>query len=97
MYYTKKVRVYDVNGYMVCVKEDGSEQELNRYLEEVPEELIKNRDYIGESYVVLTKVEAEGFTVKELQHMKINKLFNTDTMAELFKMAIVEDMYTAMM
>lgn len=78
MLYVQRVEIYDVNGYTVCAKDVES---LEVYLSDLPKGYIKNKDYDKESYVILTELEYLNFSCKELQHMKINRLFTTEESA----------------
>lgn len=74
-----RVELYDVNGYKVCATE---RKELEKYLMDVPSEMIQNIDYEGKVYVNALGREFQKEGCKELQHMKINKLFLTEEEAQ---------------
>lgn len=78
----KRVKVYDVNGYKVCAE---SEKELEKYLSDVPSNLIGNKDYIGDKFVLAIGKEFKKDKCKELEHMKINKLFETVEEVDVMK------------
>jgi len=71
----EKVKVYDVRGFLVCAKE---EEDLELYLSDVPKEMIENQDYLGEKYVLAMGNEFTKDMCKELRHMKVNRLFDTE-------------------
>lgn len=87
MYLIEKVELYNVNGYTLCAI---AKKDMEEYLEDVPEQYIKNKDYEGKGCIILTEKEVEGFYCKEIDHMKINRIFRTEEEAELYRMYIVE-------
>lgn len=86
LYLIEKVEVYDVNGYKLCAK---SNADVDKYLEDVPTEYVKNKDYIKEGFVILTEREVEGFYCKELEHLKINRILTTEEEAELYRWYVI--------
>lgn len=76
-----KVNVYEVNGFTVCTK---SEENLHQYLEDVPLADMLAKEYKGERYIVAMGKEFEKTPCKELRHMKINQLFDSQQDATNF-------------
>lgn len=70
----EKVEVYDVNGYLVCATDYKA---LEEYLSDVPEEQVEIRNYLGVRYIKTVGKEFKDEKCKELQHLKINVLYET--------------------
>lgn len=90
LYLIQRVEIYDVNGYTVCARGAG---ELDKYLNDVPTKYILNKDYIKDAYIVLTENEYVNFNCVELEHIKINKVSDTEDEAMLLREKVTDRMY----
>lgn len=70
----EKVEVYQVNGHLVCAK---TEKDLEEYLSDVPTLFKFGKTYEGTKHIVALGNEFKTNKCKELNHLKINMLFNT--------------------
>lgn len=76
LYRVEQVGVYKVKGYLILAK---SRNNLEEYLKEVRE--YGDIEYLYDKYIILVGKEKKDFRCKEMEHLKINELYDTENIA----------------